>query len=212
MGPDGVSGSGQFTGGEVKDGPFAGSSNWPLTLTDDNTPGVSALQRAFGLEPDALELPYWDDVAQTLSQTDYDGPSWGRNSGLSTFRNELEGRYNPLVLGGRGSLPAMHNRVHAWVGGSMNNVGSSPNDPVFWLHHANVDRLWAIWQRMHSGQPPYLPAPNTPNLPSRVPTLNQPMQFTETPFSNPWPAPAATPGQVVDNLPLNYVYEDVEYR
>jgi hypothetical protein len=24
----------------------------------------------------------------------------------------------------------------------------SPNDPLFWLHHANVDRLWAIWQTM----------------------------------------------------------------
>ncbi|KAB5571726.1 hypothetical protein GE09DRAFT_1200741 [Coniochaeta sp. 2T2.1] len=24
-------------------------------------------------------------------------------------------------------------------------VYSSPNDPAFWLHHANVDRLWAIW-------------------------------------------------------------------
>ena len=22
----------------------------------------------------------------------------------------------------------------------------SPNDPVFWLHHANVDRIWAQWQ------------------------------------------------------------------
>ena len=21
-----------------------------------------------------------------------------------------------------------------------------PNDPVFFLHHANVDRLWAMWQ------------------------------------------------------------------
>ncbi len=22
----------------------------------------------------------------------------------------------------------------------------SPNDPIFWLHHANVDRLWANWR------------------------------------------------------------------
>jgi tyrosinase len=24
--------------------------------------------------------------------------------------------------------------------------GFSPNDPIFFLHHANVDRLWARWQ------------------------------------------------------------------
>ena len=24
--------------------------------------------------------------------------------------------------------------------------GTSPNDPVFFLHHCNVDRIWADWQ------------------------------------------------------------------
>lgn len=23
-------------------------------------------------------------------------------------------------------------------------------DPIFWVHHANVDRLWASWQRLVS--------------------------------------------------------------
>lgn len=26
---------------------------------------------------------------------------------------------------------------------------SSPNDPVFWLHHANVDRIWSRWMARH---------------------------------------------------------------
>ena len=38
-----------------------------------------------------------------------------------------------------------HNAGHRFVGGHM--AGRfSPNDPVFWLHHANVDRIWARWQ------------------------------------------------------------------
>ena len=42
----------------------------------------------------------------------------------------------------------MHNLVHRWVGGSM-GPGTSPNDPVFFLHHCNVDRIWvslAHWE------------------------------------------------------------------
>ena len=26
---------------------------------------------------------------------------------------------------------------------------TSPNDPIFFLHHANIDRLWAEWQATH---------------------------------------------------------------
>lgn len=33
---------------------------------------------------------------------------------------------------------------------------TSPNDPVFFLNHCNVDRIWEDWQQRH-GNPPYLP-------------------------------------------------------
>ena len=38
-----------------------------------------------------------------------------------------------------------HNGVHVALGGTMGTF-TSPLDPVFWMHHCNVDRLWAIWQ------------------------------------------------------------------
>lgn len=37
-----------------------------------------------------------------------------------------------------------HNRIHGTVGGVMASY-MSPLDPVFWLHHCNVDRLWQEW-------------------------------------------------------------------
>ena len=44
----------------------------------------------------------------------------------------------------------MHNGVHGWVGGDMTAM-TSPNDPIFFMHHAQIDRIWAIWQRTHPG-------------------------------------------------------------
>ena len=50
------------------------------------------------------------------------------------FRNRLEGF--------RG--PGLHNQVHRWIAGDM-APASSPNDPAFFLHHCNVDRIWEGW-------------------------------------------------------------------
>jgi tyrosinase len=40
------------------------------------------------------------------------------------------------------SLP--HNQVHNIIGGVMPTM-LSPKDPIFWVHHGNIDRLWAAW-------------------------------------------------------------------
>lgn len=56
-----------------------------------------------------------------------------------------------------------HNRAHTWVGirpgpdpdrfGDM-VLGSSPTDPIFWLHHCNIDRIWSHWaQRAQNSHP-----------------------------------------------------------
>ncbi len=41
----------------------------------------------------------------------------------------------------------LHGNVHGLVG-STKNMGAVPyaaQDPIFWLHHCNIDRLWASW-------------------------------------------------------------------
>lgn len=42
-----------------------------------------------------------------------------------------------------------HNLVHDAVGGYMGDMLSAA-DPVFWIHHANVDRLWELWMQRRS--------------------------------------------------------------
>ncbi|KAH7303868.1 hypothetical protein B0I35DRAFT_402008 [Stachybotrys elegans] len=39
-----------------------------------------------------------------------------------------------------------HGLIHACLGGDMNPT-TSPNEPLFFLHHAQVDRLWWLWQQ-----------------------------------------------------------------
>lgn len=56
--------------------------------------------------------------------------------------------------GFRRSLESPHDRIHGRVGGHMTAM-TSPNDPIFFLHHANVDRLWAKWQLNNPGDVNY---------------------------------------------------------
>jgi hypothetical protein len=93
----------------------------------------------------------------------------------------------------------MHNRVHAWVGGSM-LPHTSPNDPVFFLHHCFIDKLWADWQKLHEkdvGYQPYLPdggaAPGH-NLKDRMPPWND-----------------KTPENVLNTRDLGYHYDNDNY-
>lgn len=39
-----------------------------------------------------------------------------------------------------------HNHIHQLVGGLMGRPETASADPFFWLHHANIDRVWATWQ------------------------------------------------------------------
>lgn len=54
------------------------------------------------------------------------------------------------------ALEGVHNSGHVWVGGSMGSIPTAPCDPVFWMHHAEIDRIWAQWQTTHAGQNPPL--------------------------------------------------------
>lgn len=47
----------------------------------------------------------------------------------------------------------LHNNVHVWCNGTISCPPTAPEDPIFWLLHANVDRLWNLWQATHNGVP-----------------------------------------------------------
>ncbi|KAK1470386.1 hypothetical protein CTAM01_16837 [Colletotrichum tamarilloi] len=65
------------------------------------------------------------------------------------------GEFGPVkgTFDGWGSLEDVHNAVHNYIGGGyMGRVAFSAFDPIFWLHHTNIDRLFAIWQVCNPGE------------------------------------------------------------
>lgn len=129
----------------VSSGPFAYShGRWHVPAYPDEGYPEPGLKRQFGVN--ATSLPNADDLSLAQRESLYDTPPY--NSGPFTlgFRNRLEGwvtqRGDSRV---RTPGTQLHNRVHVWIGGNM-ILMTSPDDPVFFLHHCFVDKVWADWQ------------------------------------------------------------------
>ena len=179
---------------QVQDGPFAYNTNkWPLKVRTTNEPNPY-LRRQLGPDPGtSSSLPSLYDRLNALRATPYDVAPWNGSS-ASGFRSMAEGSIPPPG-------DHMHIRVHEWAGGSMTTF-TSPNDPVFWLHHCFMDKLWADWQLMHPTDPWYLPTSGAPipghNLNDPMPPWNQ--QITP-PFDK------VKPADVLSQWPLGYHYD-----
>lgn len=148
MGPSGTNLSGNVIqrGYFAFDRPGVGANTtplpawWPAGLVGWRLPGVFGSTFTGGLRRrtgNIAELPSLTDIRTTLSRSTY--PS---------FQNTSESG------AGLASGNSMHNGMHGWIGGGSTpaNTGHmsfpevSPFDPLFYLHHCNIDRLWAMWQ------------------------------------------------------------------
>ncbi|EGF82710.1 hypothetical protein BATDEDRAFT_86168 [Batrachochytrium dendrobatidis JAM81] len=116
-------GNGQGNDHCVKDGV---TKNWKVTYPDaSQRPMAPCLTRCFNFTtlypPEAVTFVI--DQSKTYDE----------------FRSNLE------------SGP--HGSVHNQVGGTCGDMGGmySTNDPIFFLHHAMVDRIWSIWQLKCNG-------------------------------------------------------------
>ncbi|KAL2825783.1 hypothetical protein BDW59DRAFT_145909 [Aspergillus cavernicola] len=50
------------------------------------------------------------------------------------------------------NIEFIHNNIHWWAGGDgghMSQIPVATFDPIFWLHHCNIDRLFALWQELN---------------------------------------------------------------
>jgi tyrosinase len=162
----------------VKDGPFR-QGQWTLLYDGPD------LRRDFGGGFLHLDLPQTSDVEALFGIRQYDVFPYDVGSELNkSFRNSMEGFNYPS------GAPELHNRVHVWVGGSM-AIQDSPQDPVFWMLHANLDRLWAEWENRYGLQ----------YEPEQGGRPGQNLHDAMFPFG------AVTPADVLDHWGLGYRYD-----
>lgn len=112
-----------------------------------------------------LILPYWNyyDHPQMPSQfLDDSLPLYrrGRTGDDVTGALSLDPFADSIIHFQRGKTDAFeplvearpHNPVHNLIGGAMASISVSPWDPIFWVHHANIDRLWDAWIKAGDGR------------------------------------------------------------
>jgi tyrosinase len=111
--------------------------------------GKRAIQRKVGCLSMAEGPPGSAEINGIFSRLVYDSAPYDScyTEEDVSFRQYLEGFSNDdtdvlCVAAGCG----MHSRGHVFVGGDMQASTAAPNDPVFFLNHAEVDRMWAAWQ------------------------------------------------------------------
>lgn len=131
---------------------------WDWTSSLSHTEGIP---KAYS-EPnvDGGPNPLYNFNSRTLQQ-DPNGPGNGLTSRDPDPPSDLPAPADVAALykisdfvGFSFQLEQIHNNVHGWCHGSMGVVPFAAFDPIFWAHHCNIDRIWAIWQTTHTNKLP----------------------------------------------------------
>ena len=120
-----------------------------------------------------FKLPYWDyyttpTLPQEFTQDGAANPLWHSRRGLNVYNALTLAPFRPNVTSFQQGLPNAfepsieslpHNQVHNLIGDIMASL-QSPQDPIFWVHHCNIDRLWTAWAAAGAGRA--MPGPTDP--------------------------------------------------
>ena len=127
-----------------------------------------------------------DPVWTPLVRTNY------RNDNFNSFQNQLNG--------------AEHSDIHMAVGNGTNmaDTRTAARDPIFWLHHANIDRLLPVWLKMVTNHKANTNYPEWKPTDYRFPTAGWTLQQPTT------TTPTITELALNSNEMLGYKYENTD--
>jgi tyrosinase len=107
----------------------------------------------------SFNLPYWDYYTNAnlpkefTTPGDASNPLWTKRTNTNVSAALGYGFTQPQYVNFPRNWPSPmepqieslpHNQVHNIIGGVMPTM-LSPEDPIFWVHHGNIDRLWCAW-------------------------------------------------------------------
>lgn len=173
-----------------------------------------------------LRIPYWDwtrDDSRNIDAEPWKSFFGGRNNQGGRFDSW---DYNRAPRGADGRLPSLaavanklqdnsfssfralegthHDGPHVWVGGTMASLLEAAADPLFYLHHANVDRLWAMWQQNNPQIAQY-------TLDEAATDQRPDFDGSRIPIDDPMPG-GATPRSMLDHTSLGVIYFERDQR
>ena len=113
-------------------------------MEDDKPNPLFVKQRRHGNDGASVAGPRQVDIRSCLIKPVYQAQAHGGDPGFGgpkTQFNHDQGK----VAGQLELVP--HGSMHMAVGGFMGSFNTAGLDPIFWLHHCNIDRLWSVWRR-----------------------------------------------------------------
>ncbi len=165
-----------------------------------------------------LSLPYWDWATNPVLPEPYRIPADSSNplyddtryewiNGGAQLTPNIVGKdlndalSSPDYSGTKGFSPQLekspHGTAHMQIGGHMTLFETAGLDPIFWLHHANIDRLWNVWLNQGGGRAN--PSDwGLPNPPGPYSFANESGQTVTVEV-----------GQIVSSAQLGYQYQGV---
>jgi len=198
-------------GNQFKLPPAFASPDWP----DGKGNNPLFVQQRYGPGNDGdVFVPQSSINLKAMTETGFTGVANGGAHGFGGPQTGFSHDGSGTTFGHLESQP--HNQVHVKVGGQngqdsnfvglMTDPDTAGLDPIFWLHHANIDRMWAVWNQ----NPPSNANPALPNW------LKGPANTGERDFVMPMPDGSSwvyTPDDIKDLAALNpefkYDYDDL---
>jgi tyrosinase len=186
-------------GGCIKSGPFKGieSSIGPFNPGMDGLGPIAAglnVSNPHCIKRDlsAYAATKWFTTENLLNVTIGPG-SWTH----ARYWQEIQGRYPDQFLG-------LHTTGHYAINGENSDLYSSPNDPVFFLHHSMFDRMYWIHQLLHPGESRKVTG--TLTLQNRPPSRNATIDDILDIGVNGPPLPIKDMFDTLGDSPLCYIY------
>ena len=130
-------------------GKLIGDMNFRLPYWDWDTPSHRKLPGAYS-DPNDNSNPLWNGTRSMDPTEEIPEEDVGEDVMEAALTADTFTEFGGTASGSGIPEGTPHGAVHVDVGGDMGFFDSAGKDPVFYAHHANVDKMWSDWNKASS--------------------------------------------------------------